>query len=50
MDLFALDRLVIDFFQRLMTDPVMQFGIIAGLGALVNGLFPDSKSSRGNKK
>lgn len=50
MDLFALDRFILDFIKRLMTDPVLQFSVIAGIGAVVSGLFPDSKSSRGNKK
>jgi hypothetical protein len=50
MDLFALDRQVVEFIKRLMTDPMLQFSIIAGIGAVVSGLFPDSKSSRGNKK
>jgi hypothetical protein len=50
MDLFALDRVIMEFIQRIMTDPMLQFGVMAALGALVNGLFPDSKSGRGNKK
>jgi hypothetical protein len=50
MDLFALDRLVIDFIQRVMNDPMLQFSIIAGIGAVVSGLFPDSKTEKRNKK
>jgi hypothetical protein len=51
MDLFALDKIVVEFVQRLINDPAYLFGFMAGLGALANGLFPDkSKSGKGNKK
>jgi hypothetical protein len=50
MDLFALDTLIVTFVKRLMTDSMLQFSIMAAIGAVVGGLFPDSKSSKGSKK
>lgn len=51
MDLFVLDKIVIAFIQKLLTDPFTQFSVIAGIGAVVSAIFPDkSKDSRSNKK
>jgi hypothetical protein len=50
MDLFAFDKLIVEFIKRLMTDNMLQFAVLAGLGAIVSGLFPDIKSSGGKKK
>ena len=39
MDLFVLDKAVISFAKRLMTDSYMQFAILLGLGAFSTIIF-----------
>lgn len=51
MDVFLVDKLIAALIYKLMNDSVVQFSVIAGIGAIVSIIFPDkSKSSRGNKK
>lgn len=48
MDLFILDKLVIALIHKLMTDSVLQFAVLAVIGAYVNAKYPDkSKDKRG---
>ena len=49
MDLFALDKLVILFAKKLMSDPTFQFATLVGLWVVSEAVLPSKKKKEQSK-
>lgn len=49
MDLFVLDKLIINFVTRLMDDAQFQFSVLVGLWVVSEVVFPSKKKKEQNK-